>query len=484
MICPKCGTALTSKMTVCDKCGYNAEIDIKAHELACYYYNKGLERAGIRDIYGAIGMLKRSLQLDKELIEARNLLGLCYLEVGEAGLAISQWIISKNMLDYNPVADRYLSVMESNTGKLGHMKVAIRKYNSALELVKQGSDDLALIQLKRAVSNNPDYVKAWQLLALIYIKNEEYDRARKALKRCLKVDIANPISLRYVKFIRDVKFSSLILEARSSENTEEDAEIKDALAGKAKQQIIPSYDYSESGPDYRVFISLVVGILIGIMAVYFLIVPGVKQSAGYELINKEKQYGEEISGYLSEMDSLEKENSSLQSKLEIQQLEVDGYADQLEELTNEKYYGNVIEMVWYYSQISEDGNPDELEMYMLKHKLEAVTEEELKTTSAKQLYDMVINKYPDVLEATIAGSRLFEAGKVYYEKEDYESACEMFLLAYKESPDIEDNLYLLARSYQLIGNSTSAKTYYNEYLSKFPGGRHEASVNQWLAAME
>ena len=484
MICPKCGSSLTSKMTVCGKCGYNASIAQKAHLLACYFYNKGLECAKIRDIDGAINLLHRSLQLDKNLIDARNLLGLCYLEIGEAGEAISQWVISKNINDYNPAADRYLSVMEGNPVKLNHYKTAIRKYNNALAQARQGADDLAIIQLKRAVSHNPDYVKAWQLLALLYIHNEDYDRARKSLKRSLKTDIANPVSLKYVKLIRDIKFSNIVMDVELSQPAEQEKDVQDILNGKAKQQLVPRFNYSEGGPDYRVFISLVTGILIGIMVVYFLIVPGVKQSLNYDLLNKDKQYGEEISQYLSEMDSLEKENESLQSKIEIQQMETDGYIDQIDELTGQKYYNNVLKMVQYYYQITADGEPDALEMYMLKQRLSAISEEELKTEAAKYVYDMVLKEYPDVLEATIAGSELFNAGKSYYDKEQYEQANEMFLLAYQESPDNEENLYLLGRTYQLLGKDTDAVTYYQEYLNKFPSGQYVATVQQWIDAME
>lgn len=485
MICPKCGSALTSKMTVCEKCGYNANVDIKAHKLACYFYNKGLERAKIKDIFGAIGLLKRSVQLDKKFTDARNLLGLCYLEVGEAGEALSQWIASKNINEHNPVADRYLSIMENNPAKLGHYKTAIRKYNTALELVKQDAEDLALIQLKRAVSHNPDYVKAWQLLALIYIHNEDYDRARKSLKRSLKTDIANPLSLRYVKLIRDIKFSNLVMDVRIPEQTSEDKDVKEILEGKAKQQLVPHFDYNEGGPDYRVFISLVVGILLGIMVVYFLIVPGVKQSLNYELVSKEKQYGEEISQYLSDMDSLEKENTSLQSKIEIQQMETDGYIERIDELTNEKYYDNVLKMVQYYYLISEsEETPGNLELYLLKQRLDAITEAELNTEAAKYLYDMVLEAYPDVTDVTIAGSELFNAGKDYYEEEKYAEANELFLLAYKESPDNEENLYLLGRTYQLLSDDSNALTYYQEYLNKFPGGEYADTVEQWIRAME
>ena len=49
-----------------------------------YWYNDGLRKAQIRDLSGAIDLLKRSLKFNKLNVQARNLLGLVYVETGEA----------------------------------------------------------------------------------------------------------------------------------------------------------------------------------------------------------------------------------------------------------------------------------------------------------------------------------------------------------------------------------------------------------------
>lgn len=61
------------------------------------FYNDGLEKAGVRDLTGAINSLRQSLKFNKNNIEARNLLGLVYFETGEVVAALSEWVISKNM---------------------------------------------------------------------------------------------------------------------------------------------------------------------------------------------------------------------------------------------------------------------------------------------------------------------------------------------------------------------------------------------------
>lgn len=482
MICPNCQSLVLVKRGYCEKCGYDLSMQKNAHKLAHYYYNKGLARAKIHDLYGAISMLKRSVELEKEFVEARNLLGLCYFEVGEAACALREWIISKNIKENNPHADKYLSIVSNNQTKLKNYKIAISKYNNGLSLCKQGGYDLALIQLKKAVTLNPDYVKAWQLLAIVYLTYDDYERARKCLKRSLKTDIANPISLRYMKEIRDERYKKAANYVSLPEASEEDNDALRILDGKQiTGNIRPNYTYKENTSDFRVFISLMVGILLGIMVVYFLVVPGIKQSLKQDYISEQKRYGDEMTQYLTRMDSLEKENASLVSKLEMSELTADDLNEQIKILSDEKHYNHVLVMVKYYLDISgKEEAPSDFEMYMLRQYMEEISESEKKAEEAKAFYDMVLKKYPDVLKATVAGSVLYEKGKAYFDKGDNANANKLFALCYKESPDHEENLYLYAKSFQLLKDSTNATKYYQEYANKFPTGAFRASVDEYL----
>ena len=152
MICPKCGANMTLKKGVCAKCGYDIEVSQKTRKYSCYYYNQGLAKAQIRDLSGAVDMLNRALKVSKKNVDARNLLGLIYFEMGEVALAIEEWIISKSYLEENNPATRYLQILQNNAAKVENYNVAIRKYNAAVELALQGGDDLALIQRRRPCS--------------------------------------------------------------------------------------------------------------------------------------------------------------------------------------------------------------------------------------------------------------------------------------------------------------------------------------------
>ena len=148
----------------------------------------GLAKAQIRDLTGACELLRRSVKLDKNNINARNLLGLVYFEMGEAVQAFSEWVISANIAPDNNYANDYIKRFQSNPIRFDNIKQTIKKYNIALNYAKEGNDDIAVIQLKKVLNSNPNLIKGHLLLALLYMKKGDYNRAKKPIMKTLKID--------------------------------------------------------------------------------------------------------------------------------------------------------------------------------------------------------------------------------------------------------------------------------------------------------
>ena len=142
------------------------------------WYNDGLRRANIRDLSGAVTSLKKSLQFNRDNIAARNLLGLVYFGQGEVAEALVEWIISKNIKSHENIADYYIKKVQETPSELEVMNQAIKKYNQCLTYCQQDGEDLAVIQLKKVVASHPTFLKAYQLLALLYLKTEQYAKAK------------------------------------------------------------------------------------------------------------------------------------------------------------------------------------------------------------------------------------------------------------------------------------------------------------------
>ena len=114
MECMNCGVSVMPGLDHCNRCGWNIAVQKKAMYLSKLYYNRGLEKAGIRDLSGAISCLKQSLKFYKGNIQARNLLGLVYFETGEVVSALSEWVISKNLSPRDNLAEIYIGKLQAN----------------------------------------------------------------------------------------------------------------------------------------------------------------------------------------------------------------------------------------------------------------------------------------------------------------------------------------------------------------------------------
>ena len=163
-----------------------------------YWYNDGLRKAKIRDMSGAIMSLRKSLQFNRENIAARNLLGLVYYGIGEVPEALVEWIISKNLKSRDNIADYYIKNVQSSAKELEQIDLAIKKYNQCLTYCRQNGEDLAAIQLKQVIAAHPTFLKAYQLLTLIYLHTGQYSQARQTIKTARKLDTTNEITLLYM----------------------------------------------------------------------------------------------------------------------------------------------------------------------------------------------------------------------------------------------------------------------------------------------
>ena len=101
--------------------------------------------------------------------------------MGDVVEALSQWVVSKNFTPEGNIAGHYIKKIQTNQNRFEMITGTIRKYNLSLKYAKEGNLDMAVIQLKKVVANNPQLIKAHLLLALIYIKQDELSKAKSYL---------------------------------------------------------------------------------------------------------------------------------------------------------------------------------------------------------------------------------------------------------------------------------------------------------------
>lgn len=327
MRCYKCDSVLSGN-DFCNSCGADVTMYKKVVKLSNAYYNMGLAKAQIRDLTGACELLRRSVRFDKKNINARNLLGLVYFEMGEAVEAFSEWIISKNIQPEKNMADDYIKRMQSNPVRLDTINQTIKKYNIALGYAKQGSDDLAVIQLKKVLNTNPNLIKGHLLLALLYMKKGDFEKAKKPVKKVLKIDTNNPLAKKYLNEISNVlegKDKLLVHEVKK------EATYHDYDKEQTEKELKNGYDvitprrrmgYRESNSGTITVINVVIGIVIGVAMTFFLLIPA-KEKALNDKHNKEilklntqiDTLNNTIKDYESQVSTLQGEKDALSGQI-------------------------------------------------------------------------------------------------------------------------------------------------------------------------
>ncbi|MGI6070492.1 MAG: tetratricopeptide repeat protein [Blautia sp.] len=319
MNCMNCGALLTD-MDYCPHCGCDVMVQKKAFYLSNLYYNQGLEKASIRDLSGAIGCLRRSLTFNKYHMQARNLLGLVYFETGEVVSALSEWVISKNLNPIGNLAGEYIDKLQANPNKLNTISESIRKYNHALAYCREGHEDMAVIQLKKVLAQNPQLIKGYHLLALLQIKEKAYAKARRTLKKAARIDKTNTTTLRFLREI-DEQTGVVTNLDRKQGREDEDGEGRPGRKLRFRSgndTVIQPPAFRESSVAATVA-TFAAGIFIGAAALWFLIVPAKTQQIHQEANEQIQEYSDAIASKEAQLESLQSQAANNQAADKEQQ---------------------------------------------------------------------------------------------------------------------------------------------------------------------
>lgn len=273
-----------------------------------YWYNDGLKKANMRDLSGAITSLKRSLQYNRENIVARNLLGLVYYGQGEVTEALVQWIISKNFKSYENIANYYIKKVQESPNELETINQAIHKYNQCLNYCQQNGEDLAIIQLKKVISVHPTFLKAYQLLGLLYIHTEQYAKARQVLRKAHKMDITNEITLRYMHEISKIRGQKV---AKIKEKEEKGQTVTYNLGNETIIQ--PASASIKEHTPMMTAMNILIGVLVGAAVVWFLIAPAANQQKAEQTNESIVELSEEVASRDTQIATLKEELESYRS---------------------------------------------------------------------------------------------------------------------------------------------------------------------------
>lgn len=411
-----------------------------------FWYNDGLRKANIRDLSGAIVSLRRSLQYNRSNIAARNLLGLVYYGRGDVVEALVEWILSKNFQSHDNIANYYISKVQEVPGELEEINQAVKKFNLSLDYAAQNGEDMAIIQLKKAIAVHPTYVKAYQLLALLYLNTEQYTAARQVLRTAHKLDTTDDFTLRYMHELNQIRKNRTV---KVRENEKKDQQTVTYNIGNETIIQPVSTNFKEHTGLHTV-LNMLIGLVVGVAVMWFLVMPAVNSSRQKELNKQTVEFSDQIATQDAQISALKKELEEYRSTSEESE-----NAKATGESTQESY--EIVMNIYKHYSDSDMSNAAMVE------ELIKVNPDSLGTIGLERYNEMTEKLYPKQCE------KIYSEAKDNFDAENYKDAISKLTQILQMDEGYGDGAakLLLAQSYEKSGDKDQANALYQKLVEDY-----------------
>jgi len=164
------------------------------------------------------------------------------------------------MLDIKEELSRFEFIdvvnVEEKIGKIpDDIKNAIDLYNKALEDLRNGNEDIAIIALKKAIALYPAFYEAMNLMGICYLKLDDEEKARSMFNKVIQMDDNSIRASRYLDQL-DGKISTDEVSAGKSKRA--------GRAGSVAEWVKIGISPEKSNPPY--YLKYILGALVGILA--------------------------------------------------------------------------------------------------------------------------------------------------------------------------------------------------------------------------
>ena len=404
------------------------------------FYNLAVDRANVRDLYGATLLLKKSLSFNAKNTNARNLLGLIFYEEGAVTEAIVQWLVSRDLFksDLNPANILIKKVQDDKDTDSAFQSVKL--YNQAIDDISYDRNDLAMIKLNRSVELNPHNVKAMFLLSILYLQIKDHIKAGSYLLKCQKIDNGN-------KFINE-HMDYVLKNTKKSEVKEKRIEKVYSFKKLESDDAILPRKYIKLSENQKV-IFILIGIIIGALFYALLILP---RSTGSSLASENQviRYAEIVNDQNKVIRDITIENNQLKADYEDASVKLKAYEEQNKLFTSQYETLNSIITDFDNGYISRAArNYVELDK-------DAITDEALVT---------LLNQARSRIEG-IGAKRLCELGTESWNAGNKTAAISYYQLSLSINPDDPETMFLLARLYQNLERYREANEIFDKVIAQ------------------
>ena len=318
-----------------------------------------------------------------------------------------------------------------------------------------------MIQLKKVLSLNPRFIRAHQLLALLYMDNEQWEYAERELHKCMDIDRNNTQTLRYLREVELMLMPDESVKQPGRRRKEESVRYQ-----SDNELIIQPVNVKEPrGGGLSTVVNLGIGLVIGLAAAYFLLVPAARTNVWQEAQQRITEISNASDAKTIQIQELESQVQNLTGETEALRQEIESFVGTGGTL---QLYDSLLAAAATYLETRDAlAAAADLEGIGQSANIEECTE------AFQRLYRMLVDTIGPELSSTYY-AEAFEA----YRAKDYALAIESFSRAFDYNETNIDALYYLGRALQDSGDRENAITVYERLVELFPGTERARNA-QW-----
>lgn len=375
--------------------------------------------------------------------------------------ALVEWIISKNIKSHKNIATYFIKKVQESESELDVINQAVKKYNQSLVYCEQDGEDLAAIQLQKVVAAHPSFLKAYQLLALIYMKTEQYAKARQAIRKAHKLDTTNEITLKYMHELKKLHGDKV--------NKLKGEKDRNAISYKLGNETIiqPVAPTLKDHTVLMTILNLVLGVAVGVAVMGFLVMPNQKKSINAKNNKEIIAFSEQIASKKSELDAITKDLQAY----EAQSAETEN-EKQIAQSTKESYETLVPAIEHFYTE---------------KYDVDALIDE-LLAINGQSLGEQGKASYDKMIAAIFPAQceTLYKEAEKHYEVANYKSAAPKLERVMQMDAGYADGqaILLLLKTYHAQEETTKADEIYERIKTTYPDSEILSQADALMAGTD
>ncbi len=307
----------------------------------------------------------------------------------------------------------------------------VELYNKAVDSIQSKGDDIAAIELKKALSIYPDFLEAKLLLSLCYIAGKQMDEAKKLLFDVTQQDKLMQRAYRYLKHVQD------------ADKTRREIKKPRLFVDKANFPTKINKD----------IIKVVCGSLVGGVVAYIFLVSSMtdikeKHEADTAVWQEQTyEYNVTIGNYKDQLSNVTGELQKREQRIQEKQEQI-------------AYLKNVQKIVQIEKKLLEGNRIEAADMLLA---LKSVVFEDIEQYIFNHLYNTTMEPLAE---------ELYHEGYRLYRQGNDEQTVEILRQSIRYSPEgyfVPLSLYFIGRGHERQGDIKNARHYFERLIEDFPG---------------